>query len=152
ALAPTGTGPVGTALVASNQPIIPIAEGIYQATRPVTEMPTLRTLRLYPFGVNRDRLTESARQLRVPVIVTNNERDADAVITLTNYYRRKPDKLQQAEQAQKLIIILKNNTTAQMQHALARIFDTPKKPATSVDNEIDATDGNGDFASDDPIK
>jgi stage III sporulation protein SpoIIIAA len=155
ALAPTGTGPAGTALVASSQPITPIVEGIYQAARPVTEMPTLKTLRLYPFGVNRDRLAESARQLRVPVIVTNNERDADAVITLKNYYRRQPDQLQQAEQTHKLIIILKNNTIAQMQHALARIFDVPETPVMSVDNEVDSNDGNdgnSDFAFDDPTK
>ncbi len=152
ALAPTGTGPAGTALVASGQPITPITEGIYQAARPVTEMPTLKTLRLYPFGVNRDRLAESARQLRVPVIVTNNERDADAVITLKNYYRRQPDQLQQAEKTHKLIIILKNNTIAQMQQALARIFDIPEIPATSVTNEIGSNDGNKDFALDDPTK
>jgi stage III sporulation protein SpoIIIAA len=151
-LAPTGTGPARTALVASSQPITPITEGIYQAAKPVTEMPTLRTLRLYPFGVNRDRLAESARQLRVPVIVTNNERDADAVITLKNYYRRQPDQLQQAEQARKLIIILKNNTIVQMQQALARIFDIPETPVTSVDNEIDSADGNSDLAFDDPTK
>lgn len=155
ALAPTGTGPAGAALVASSQPIMPITEGIYQAARPVTEMPTLKTLRLYPFGVNRDRLAESARQLRVPVIVTNNERDADAVITLKNYYRRQPDQLQQAEQTHKLIIILKNNTIAQMQHALARIFDIPEIPVISVNNEVDSNDGNdgnGDFTFDDPTK
>ncbi len=152
ALAPTGTGPVGTAMVASSQTITPIAEGIYQAARPVAEMPILRTLRVYPFGVNRDRLAESARQLRVPVIVTNNEREADAVITLKNYYRRQPDQLQQAEQARKLIIILKNNTITQMQHALARIFDIPDSPATSVDSELDSADGNGNLAFDDPTK
>ncbi len=156
ALAPTGTGPAGTALVASSQPITPITEGIYQAAaRPITEMPTLKTLRLYPFGVNRDRLAESARQLRVPVVLTNNERDADAVITLKNYYRRQPDQLQQAEQTHKLIIILKNNTIAQMQHALARIFDIPEIPVISVNNEFDnndGNDGNSDFTFDDPTK
>jgi len=152
ALAPTGTGPAATAMVAASQPITPIAEGIYQAARPVTEMPSLRTLRLYPFGVNRDRLAESARQLRGPVIVTNNEREADAVITLKNYYRRQPDQLQQAEQARKLIIILKNNTIAQMQHALARIFDIPEYPATPVGNEADSADSNGEVTFDDPTK
>lgn len=151
-LAPTGTGPAGTAMVAASQTITPIAEGIYQAARPVAEMPTLRTLRVYPFGVNRDRLAESARQLRVPVIVTKNEREADAVITLKNYYRRQPDQLQQAEQARKLIIILKNNTITQMQHALARIFDIPDSPAMSVDSELDSADGNGNLAFDDPTK
>jgi stage III sporulation protein SpoIIIAA len=151
-LAPTGTGPTATAMVATSQLSTPITEGIYQAAQPVTQMPSLQTLRLYPFGVNRDRLAESARQLRVPVIVTNNEREADAVITLKNYYRRQPDQLQQAEHARKLIIILKNNTVTQMQHALARIFDISESPAMPEDNEIDSADGNQDPAFDDPTK
>ena len=95
----------------------------------------MKTLRVYPFGVNRDRLTESARQLRVPIIVTNNQSDADAVITLKNYYRRQPERLQQAEQDRKLIIILKNNTIAQMQHALAHIFDIPTADAPPDDED-----------------
>ncbi len=152
ALAPTGTGPAGTTLVVSSQPVTPIAEGVYQAARPVEEVPTLKTLRLYPFGVNRDRLAESARQLQVPVIVTNNEREADAVITLKNYYRRQPDQLQQAEQARKLIIILKNNTIAQMQHALAHIFDIPETSATPRESERDGAHSNGHVAFDDPTK
>src|SRR5258708_14914528 len=89
----------------------------------------MKTLRVYPFGVNRDRLTESARQLRVPIIVTNNQGDADAVITLKNYYRRQPERLQQAEQDRKLIIILKNNTVSQMQHPLPHIFNIPSSDA-----------------------
>jgi stage III sporulation protein SpoIIIAA len=149
ALAPTGTEAAGTTLVAPSQSTGPGVEDIYQRAKPATEMPTLKTLRVYPFGVNRDRLAESARHLRVPVIVTNNEREADAVITLKNHYRRQPDQLQQAEQARKSIIILKNNTAAQMQHALARIFDIPENPATPVDHESNDTDGD---RFDDPTK
>jgi len=105
----------------------------------------VKTLRIYPFGVSRDRLAESARQLHVPIIVTNNQADADAVITLKNYYRRQPERLQQAEQDRKLIIILKNNTVAQMQHALARIFDIPVD--TLLDEE-DGESGNGNGSED----
>jgi hypothetical protein len=103
----------------------------------------MKTMRVYPFGVNRDRLAESARHLRVPVIITNNQNDADAVITVKNYYRRQSDKLQQAEQDRKLIIILKNNTVAQMQHALARIFDIPMIEDTVPDDEDEEPDDNG---------
>ena len=95
----------------------------------------MKTLRIYPFGVSRDRLTESARKLRVPIIVTNNQGDADAVITLKNYYRRQPERLQQAEQDRKLIIILKSNTVAQMQHALAHIFDIPTADSPPDDED-----------------
>jgi hypothetical protein len=104
----------------------------------------MKTLRVYPFGVSRDRLAESARQLRVPIIVTNNQGDADAIITLKNYYRRQPERLQQAEDDRKLIIILKNNTIAQMQHALARIFDIP------LDVSADENLEDADAGSEDP--
>jgi len=152
ALAPTGTAPAdvkrhnAAGLVAVDRPLLD--EGIYQPGEAKEQLPILKTLRVYPFGVSRDRLAESARQLRVPIIVTNNQADADAVITLKNYYRRQPERLQQAENDRKLIIILKNNTVAQMQHALARIFDIPMENPPEEDQEgPGAEDG---YGSDDP--
>jgi len=152
ALAPTGTAPAdvkrhnAAGLVAVDRPLLD--EGVYQPESVKEQLPILKTLRVYPFGVSRDRLAESARQLRVPIIVTNNQGDADAIITLKNYYRRQPERLQQAEEEQKLIIILKNNTVAQMQHALARIFDIPLD--ASLDENQEESDGIHDSAPDDP--
>ena len=152
ALAPTGTAPGdvnqhnAAGLVAIDRPLLD--ERIYQPDDEKEQLPTLKTLRIYPFGVSRDRLSESARQLRVPIIVTNNQSDADAVITLKNYYRRQPERLQQAEEDRKLIIILKNNTVAQMQHALARIFDIPMD--TSMDENEEESEGGNGSQPDDP--
>jgi stage III sporulation protein SpoIIIAA len=145
ALAPTGTAPgeseTRAAVLTASRTGATITEGIYRASEPATNLAAPKTLRVYPFGVNRDRLAESARHLHVPVIITNSEREADAVITLKNYYRRQPERLQQAEQEQKLIIILKNNTVAQMQHALARIFDIPvPPPADDADEDANSDD------------
>jgi hypothetical protein len=81
----------------------------------------------------------------VPIIITNNQSDADAVITLKNYYRRQSDRLAEAEQVGKMIIILKNNTVAQMQHALARIFDIPMETLPDDENG----DANEDSDSED---
>src|SRR5260221_8961835 len=151
ALAPTGTAPGdqrhnAAALVAVNRPML--EEGIYQAGEEEEQLPIHKTLRVYPFGVSRDRLAESARQLRVPIIVTNNQADADAVVTLKNYYQRQPERLQQAENDRKLIIILKNNTVVQMQHALARIFDIPMENPPEEDQEGRGTEDG--YGSDDP--
>ncbi|HYX50638.1 MAG TPA: R3H domain-containing nucleic acid-binding protein [Ktedonobacteraceae bacterium] len=152
ALAPTGTAPAdvkrhnSAGLITVDRPLLD--EGIYQAENVKEQLPILKTLRVYPFGVSRDRLAESARQLRVPIIVTNNQGDADAIITLKNYYRRQPERLQQAEEERKLIIILKNNTIAQMQHALARIFDIPID--VSVDENMEEAEGTHTSDSDDP--
>ncbi|GCE10511.1 R3H domain-containing nucleic acid-binding protein [Tengunoibacter tsumagoiensis] len=153
ALAPTGTSSAATAVLPAVRPVNEIQEGIYQAAEPVTDVSLKKTLRVYPFGVNRDRLAESARQLRVPVLVTNNEKEADAVITLKNYYRRQPERLQQAEQERKLIIILKNNSIMQMQHALARIFDIPEVPVSDEDAEESGAGIASEMAEfDDPTK
>ncbi len=149
-LAPTGTAPAdierqrSAVLMAPERPAF--AERLYQQSAEQEAQPLpLRTLRVYPFGVNRDRLAQSARQLRVPVLITNHQSEADTVITLKNYYRRQPERLQQAEQEHKLIIILKNNTVAQMQHALARIFDIPMSEVPLDDeDEHDSADEPGD--------
>src|SRR5712691_5918442 len=149
-LAPTGTAPAdierqrSAVLMAPEHPAF--AERMYQQSAEQEAQPLpLRTLRVYPFGVNHDRLAQSARQLRVPVLITKHQSEADAVITLKNYYRRQPERLQQAEQEHKLIIILKNNTVAQMQHALARIFDIPMSEVPMDDeDEHDSGDESGD--------
>jgi stage III sporulation protein SpoIIIAA len=152
ALAPTGTAPAdvkrhnAAGLVAVDRPLLD--EGIYHPENVKEQLPILKTLRVYPFGVSRDRLAESARQLRIPIIVTNNQDDADAIITLKNYYRHQPERLQQAEEEQKLIIILKNNTVTQMQHALARIFDIPID--VSLDENQEDSEGINDPAAEDP--
>jgi stage III sporulation protein SpoIIIAA len=148
ALAPTGTAPgdtraQGGAEVVTLPRPIPAEEGIYAPAGEVEHLPIMKTLRVYPFGVSRDRLAESARQLRVPILIAKSQAEADAVITLKNYYRRQPERLQEAEQDQKLIIILKNNTIAQMQHALARIFNLP---ADRLPGEAQDSDEEGEGA------
>ncbi len=143
-LAPTGTAPAeaqqigSTALITAERPFL--EEGIYQPADAEMPIPLIKSMRVYPFGVNRDRLADAARMLRVPVVITANEREADAIITIKNYYKRQPERLQQAEQDRKLIIILKNNTVTQMQHALARIFDIPLANSVEGDSEDDESD------------
>jgi stage III sporulation protein SpoIIIAA len=153
ALAPTGTAPTNVEARAAvlTAPQVAVAEYPAEETEARGETAlALKTLRLYPFGVNRDRLTEAARQLRVPILVVANQKEADAIITLKNYYRRQPERLQDAEQAGKLMIILKNNTIGQMQHALARIFDLPSSDLPG-DEEQEGAPGNG-LSFDDPTK
>jgi stage III sporulation protein SpoIIIAA len=148
-LAPTGTAPsemkqIGsTALITAERPFL--EEGIYQPVEAEMPVPLMKSMRVYPFGVNRDRLADAARILRVPVVITANEREADAIITIKNYYKRQPERLQQAEQDRKMIIILKNNTVTQMQHALGRLFDIPV--TTTESDEGDESDEGGSLNS-----
>ncbi|MGZ3676203.1 MAG: R3H domain-containing nucleic acid-binding protein, partial [Ktedonobacterales bacterium] len=82
-----------------------------------------KPLRIYPFGISRERLEQSARQLHVPVEISRDQHSADAVIALKTFYRRQSDQLRNAESERKPIYILRTNTVAQMQECLARIFE-----------------------------
>jgi stage III sporulation protein SpoIIIAA len=82
-----------------------------------------RPLRIYPFGVNRDRLESAIKHLRVPVAIVRNMDDADMLMTLKNYYRKNPQALREAEDRNLPVYVLKSNTLAQVESALANIFD-----------------------------
>jgi len=88
-----------------------------------------RPVRIYPFGISRERLEQSARQLNVPVEISRDQSDADAVIALKTFYRRQSDQLRDAESERKPIYILRTNTVAQMQECLARIFELRQSEA-----------------------
>jgi hypothetical protein len=82
----------------------------------------LRPVRLYPYGVNRDRLEAAIAGLRVPVTLTKDVRDADVVMTLKNYYRKSPGPVRDAESAGKPVFILRSNTTLQIQQSLEALY------------------------------
>ena len=93
-----------------------------------------RPVRIYPFGISRERLEQAARELQAPVEISHDQRSADAVMALRTYYRRQSGRLDGGER--KPIYILRTNTVAQMQQCLARIFDlraSETPPALAVD-------------------
>ncbi|MDQ2941066.1 MAG: AAA family ATPase, partial [Chloroflexota bacterium] len=99
------------------------------ASRPVS--PALRNQRpmsVFAFGVSRKRLEQSVRELGVPVAVARELDEADAVVTLRNYYKRKPAALREAESNGVPIYVLKTNTVLQMENMLASLFDLEADP------------------------
>ncbi|HEX6796666.1 MAG TPA: R3H domain-containing nucleic acid-binding protein, partial [Ktedonobacterales bacterium] len=82
-----------------------------------------KPLRIYPFGISRERLEQSARKLRVPVEISRDHTTADAVIALKAVYRRQGEQLRAAESARTPVYVLRTNTIAQMSEALSQIFD-----------------------------
>jgi stage III sporulation protein SpoIIIAA len=87
------------------------------------EVTPLHPLRIYPFGVSRPKLEQAAKELRLPVTLAADAKDADLILTLKPYYRRKPQLLRDAEANGTPIYVLKNNTGSQMQTALAGMFN-----------------------------
>ncbi len=87
-----------------------------------------RPLSLFAFGVSRKRLEQSVRELGVPVNVARDLGESDAVVTLRNYYKRKPAALREAESNGVPIYVLKSNTTLQMEGMLASLFELTADP------------------------
>jgi stage III sporulation protein SpoIIIAA len=88
----------------------------------VTLLPTRKPRTVFPYGVSRSYLEQSIRELDLPVRVLGNLDGADLVLTLKNYYRRRPDILRQAESGGVPVHILKSNSVAQVKEALSRLY------------------------------
>ena len=99
------------------------------AQRPASgRVQNARPMSVFAFGVSRKRLEQAVRELGVPVNVARELDEADAVVTLRNYYKRKPAALRDAESNGVPIYVLKTNTVVQMENMLASLFDLEADP------------------------
>ena len=78
--------------------------------------------RLYLFGINRGRLEQMAKEMNLSLDIVDNLQDANLFITSKNYYRRKPQKVRDAETANLPIYVLKSNTPPQIRQMLRNIY------------------------------
>lgn len=81
------------------------------------------TVRIYPYGVSRNRLEKAVRDLRVPASISKTWQDADAVIALKAHYRREPDRLKEAIDHNKPTFVVRSNTQVQVEQVLRQMFD-----------------------------
>jgi stage III sporulation protein SpoIIIAA len=81
-----------------------------------------KPLRIYPFGVSRNRLEHAIHQLGVPAAIVRDPRDADLVMTLKNYYRTKPQPIRDAEARGTAVYVLRSNTGLQMESLLTSLL------------------------------
>ncbi len=93
----------------------------------LTRLSNTRTLRAYPYGVSQSRLQQVARSLQVPAVVVNDLEEADVVLTLKNYYRKRPQRISEAERRGIPIYVLRSNSPAQLESCLADIFGIERR-------------------------
>ncbi len=91
-------------------------------TIPFGEPPMSRLMRVYCYGVGQNRLRSAAQNLGVPVEITDDLHKAKIVITLKNYYRKRPQPIVEAEDRGIPVYVLRSNTVRQMEVLLADIF------------------------------
>jgi stage III sporulation protein SpoIIIAA len=92
-----------------------------------------QSVRIYPFGVNRSRLESQIRSLGLPASVVSDQRQADVVLTVRNYYRRKPQALRDAEASGVPVHVLRSNSAGNIEQELLHIshLDAAPVPGTA---------------------
>ena len=88
--------------------------------------------KLYLFGVNRGRFEQMTKEMGLAVDVTDNLSAAELFITSKHHYRRKPQKVREAEAISLPIYVLRSNTPTQIRHFLSTIY--------SLGGTVDGTD------------
>ena len=92
------------------------------AVRERPELPQGSAYRIYVFGVDRGRVEQMAKDLHVNARVVENLSEANLFITAKSYYRKKPQKIKDAEAANLPIYVLKSNTPIQIRQMLGTLF------------------------------
>jgi hypothetical protein len=95
------------------------------------EVSTLQPVRIYPYGVARNRLVQAAKYLGVPAVVVNEIAEAEVLVTLRSYYRSRQHPVVDAENRGMPIYVLRANTVNQMQHFLSDLYNL----STSIPEE-----------------
>jgi nucleoside-triphosphatase THEP1 len=85
--------------------------------------------RLYLFGVNRGRFEQMAQEMQLEPDIVKSLSEAKLFITPKNYYRRKLQKVREAEAANLPIYVLKSNTPHQIRQLLSDIYPPTESPA-----------------------
>jgi stage III sporulation protein SpoIIIAA len=87
----------------------------------------LPTLHVYIYGVARNRLHQAAKRLNLPLVIESDLKQAQAVVTLKNYYRRRPKLIVDAERRGMPIYVMRANTVTQMENFLVDVFQLERR-------------------------
>ena len=92
----------------------PAPEASSEPSRETLAPPPAAAVRVYPFGVSRERLQEAAKDAGVGVQIAEGVADADMVLTTKAHFRRRAGTLQAAEDQSKPVFVLRRNTPGQI--------------------------------------
>jgi hypothetical protein len=82
-----------------------------------------RSLRIFPYAVNRSRLERAIQTCRVPASLVDDLHQADLVLTLKSHEKHQPKRLYEAQARGVPLHVIRNNTATQMEQFLRTIFD-----------------------------
>jgi len=106
---------------------------------PVRQEPgrgVLHPVKIYPYGVARNRLMQAAKRLGVPAVVVRESSEADALVTLRQYYRDRQQPVVDAEHRGLPIYVLRSSTVGQMEQFLSDLFNLRSEQVKNSDIDM----------------
>ena len=96
----------------------------------------LEPVHIFPYGVARNRLTQAAKELGVPIVLEKVVNKAQVVVTLRTHFRKRQRTVVDAENRGTPVYVLRSNTINQMQRFLSGLFNlTPTSPRANDEEE-----------------
>ena len=92
-------------------------------------------LHVYLFGINRPILEQAAHEKGLDIDVSSDLKQSNMLITTKNYFRRKPQKILDAEALGIPVYAIRGNSLQQIRHCLDTIYTGPKDEV--VDSAMD---------------
>jgi stage III sporulation protein SpoIIIAA len=102
-----------------------------------------KTVRIYPYGVSKDRLMRAINDLQVSAMIAKTPKDADVVLTLKAHEKRQPRTLKDLEDHGLEVAIIRSNTVSQMKSFLMGTFglqDQKGEEETALGEVAEAVD------------
>ena len=87
--------------------------------------------RVYLFGMNRSKLEQVARERRVDLSIASDLSEANLLLTSKSYYRRKPQKVRDAEAAGLPVYVLKSNTVGEVRQFIESLPGGKRRVSTA---------------------
>jgi stage III sporulation protein SpoIIIAA len=96
----------------------------------------LQTLRVFAYGVARNRLMQAAKRLGVPAVVVTDVNEADVLVTLRTYYRNREHTVIEAESRGMPIYVLRANSVSQIEQFLGDVYNLtePQAPRDNMED------------------
>lgn len=89
-----------------------------------------RKIRVYAYGVARNRLYQAAKHLGVKLQIAETFEEADVLVTLKSYYRKRRRLINEAEQHNVSVYVLRANTVSQMERFLVEALGLEVAPSS----------------------
>ncbi len=111
-----------SALRSRRQPVSPSSEVSSTPMQSSNVGAKLQAIRIFAYGVARNRLQQAAKRLGVPAFVVTDISEADVLVTLRTYYRNREHTIMEAEGRGMPIYVLRANSVSQVEQFMSDLY------------------------------